>query len=208
VGGLKPTAYFQGIEEILDDRQIISEILSGDRDAFRAVIEEYQRLVAHIAFRMLPSSADREDVCQDVFLKVYQNLSTFKFKSKFSTWIARIAFNTCLNYLEKKRVELYDDISPDELTLDDIPSDTLTPSKIVEGDDLRAIIGAEISRLPARYRVILTLFHLNGMSYNEIGEILDIPGGTVKSHLFRARKYLKESLTGKYQEEELWNINT
>ena len=85
------------------DQEIINRILDGDTNSFRQLVENYQRLVFHIVFRMIQNQTDCEEIAQDVFIKAYQNLSNFKFESKFSTWIGKITYNTCINFLQKKK---------------------------------------------------------------------------------------------------------
>ena len=87
-----------------DQKTLVDNILAGDQNAFKTLIGQYQRLVTHFVFRMVPSQADREDICQEVFVKIYQHLDRFRFDSSLSTWIGRIAYNTCLNHLEKKKL--------------------------------------------------------------------------------------------------------
>jgi len=186
------------------DRETIEKIIAGDTLQFRVVIEQYKRLVYNIAFRMVPNAADREDLCQDVFVKVYQNLSSFQFESKLSTWIARIAFNTCVNHLKKKRVPLFHDFMPEKVSVEDFGDLAKSPYEEMEHTDIAGKIEIEIEKLPAVFRTILTLFHLEQMSYEEIGKTMAMPAGTVKSYLFRARKLLKERLTRHYVQEELW----
>ena len=185
-----------------DIKLLINKILAGNTNAFQSFIEQYQRLVSHIVFRMINKEQDREDICQDVFLKVYQNLSSFKFEAKLSTWIAKIAYNTCINYLEKMKVPLFNDISADEFRF---LGNNITPDKFTEERDISLRLQIEIDNMPVQFRTILTLFHLDEMSYNEIAEVLQLPEGTVKSYLFRARKQLKERLMSKYKQEELWH---
>lgn len=186
------------------DRETIEKIIAGDTLQFRVVIEQYKRLVYNIAFRMVPNAADREDLCQDVFVKVYQNLSSFQFESMLSTWIARIAFNTCVNHLKKKRVPLFHDFMPEKVSVEDFGDLAKSPYEEMEHTDIAGKIEIEIEKLPAVFRTILTLFHLEQMSYEEIGKTMAMPAGTVKSYLFRARKLLKERLTRHYVQEELW----
>lgn len=188
---------------MVDEKLIIDRILSGDKEAFRSLIDGYQRLVGHIVFRMLPGSEEREDVCQEVFIKVYRNLSGFKFKSKLSTWIAKITRNTCINYLEKKRIPHYDDFILENETIEDFPGGENKPDEIAEQRNISTILQYELDKLPLRYRTVLTLYHLDEMNYAEIAEIMELPEGTVKSHLFRGRKYLRERVLAKYSKEEL-----
>ena len=145
-----------------------------------------------------------EDLCQDVFIKVYRNLGGFRFDSKLSTWIARIAFTTCLNYLEKKKLPLYEDSSPEGLTVDDCASVGQKDPECWTGVRQASVrVCEEIDELPVIYGTILSLFHLQDMTYAEISDILQMPDGTVKSYLFRARKMLKERLQVRYSLEEL-----
>ncbi|MFQ5864597.1 MAG: RNA polymerase sigma factor [bacterium] len=169
------------------------------------MIEKYQRLVSHIVFRMVSNESDREDVCQDVFIKVYQNLATFQFESKISTWVAKIAYNTSINYLKKKKVPLFDDCFSESQSIDGHLGNVTSPEEFAEDSDLAQRLQNEINKLPVHFRTILTLYHLDEMSYAEIVEIMGLPQGTVKSYLFRARKLLKNRLISKFQLEELWH---
>jgi len=152
---------------------------------------------------MISKEANREDICQDVFIQVFQNLGNFKFESKLSTWIARIAYNRCINYLEKKKTPLFDDLSPAEESIETQSGNSFAPDTFTEHQDRSSRLQVEIDKLPVQFRTILTLFHLDEMKYHEIAEILELPEGTVKSYLFRARKLLKQRLTAKYKPEEL-----
>jgi RNA polymerase sigma factor (sigma-70 family) len=189
----------------MDSKLLVEKTLAGNRKAFELLIERHQRLVSHFVFRLIDNPEDREDVCQDVFLKVYENLGGFKFESKLSTWIAKIAYNTCLNHLEKKKLPLFDDLTSDERSLETVPGNVPGPHEVAQGKELSILLQSEINKMPAHYRTVLTLYHLDQMNYNEIGEIMSLPEGTVKSHLFRARKLLKARLTMKYQPEDLCN---
>jgi len=154
---------------------------------------------------MIPNKGDREDLCQDVFLKVYQNLSNFQFESKFSTWVAKIAYNTCINFLEKEKTRSLNDLSFTYRSHCEFAEDHLTPDAYTENKDISYRLKAEIDKMPVHFRTILTLYHLQEMSYSEISEVMQMPEGTVKSYLFRARKLLKQKLLIKYQKEGLWH---
>jgi len=94
-----------------NEREIVARAARGDADAFRRLVADHQRLVAHVVFRMVPDPGDREDLCQDVFIRVYQKLRTFRFESKLSTWIVRVAYRVYLNHLAKKRMETTMDLA-------------------------------------------------------------------------------------------------
>ena len=186
----------------MDEKQLVQKIISGDTRAFREFVDLYKRLVAHVVFRMVKNVADREDLCQDVFVKAYQNVQDFHFQSKLSTWLARIAYNTCVNYLEKKKLPLLNDAAPDDVTFEDFESPTDDPHILMEESDTRSYIQQQINALPVLYRTVITLYHLDGMKYSEIAEVMNMPEGTVKSYLFRARSMLKERL--RINEDALW----
>ncbi len=191
------------MKEHNDYRQEIAAVLEGTVDAFEVIINDHKRLVAHVVGRMVRVEEDREDLCQDVFLKVYQNLAKFQFGSKLSTWIARIAYNTCLNHLEKHQVPLLGDDPEDKESCDSFADDRVEVDRQFEESELGNILAEEIGHLPAQYRVIITMYHLEDMSYSEIADVTCLPDGTVKSHLFRARKLLKDRLMAKYSQEDL-----
>jgi len=199
--------------QVGNDNLIIEEILSGKTDLFRILIDRYQRLVAHIVFRLIPNPTDREEMCQEIFIKVYQHLATFKFNSKLSTWIGRIAFNTCMNQLRKEKNSLFADLYfSDDEKKDQSGGEIQFHSQITQSQPDTASEKADrnhkiqecIAQLPSPYRLILTMFHLDELSYQEIAEITGLTEGTIKSHLFRGRKLLKEKLVFEFKGEEIW----
>lgn len=192
------------MENHSETKLLISNILNGKTNDFNTIIEQYKRLVSHIVFKMVPNNYDREDICQDVFIKVYQNLENFKFESKLSTWIGRIAYNRCLNFLEKKKLPLFDDlVKNEEITIDSLKGESKTPAELAITKDISQILKDEIENLPAQYKLIITMFHIDDLTYDEIGKITGLASGTVKSHIFRGRKMLKDRLVLKYDEEDL-----
>jgi RNA polymerase sigma-70 factor (ECF subfamily) len=202
--GFNPVYYIMSSQVAKSAQRQVDQILAGDPNAFKQLVKDHERLVGQVVFRMIPNETDREDLCQDIFVKVYRNLSGFRFDAKLSTWIARIAFTTCLNYIEKKKVPLYEDSSPEGRTIDDCASlNSQSPENWTGGRQASVKVCQEIDQLPVIYGTILSLFHLQDMSYAEIGDILAMPSGTVKSYLFRARKMLKERLSSRYTLEEL-----
>jgi RNA polymerase sigma factor (sigma-70 family) len=187
----------------VDDKlAIVRRILDGEKHAFQELIENYQRLVSHIVFKMVPDNADCEDLCQEVFLKVFKNLANFRGDSKLSTWIARIAYNRCFDYIGINRLPMAE---PDfDETIGNICDEGDRPDKSAEKSEIAGLLRAEIDKLPPQFRLIITLYHLDQKSYAEIGKIMNLPEGTVKSYLFRSRKMLKKQLLIKYNIKELW----
>ncbi len=173
---------------------LISRVQAGDRQAFHTFIKKYQRLVAAIVFRMVYNDADREELSQEIFLKIFAHINEFQGAAKISSWIGRIASNTCINHLRKKRLPLFDDVSGPGRTMENVAGSSPTPEYLNEQTNNHLNLQLEIDLLPAHYRLVLTLFHFSEMNYDEIGKALKMPAGTVKSHLFRARQKLKERL--------------
>jgi len=176
---------------VFDEKEIISRILKEDLRAFELLVKQYEKLVFHVVGRMVREEQDKEDVSQEVFIKIHKNLRTFQFKSKLSTWIARIAYLTAINYLKK-----YKKMSSTEL-LDDLENYHYTresPDAVTEKKEISNYVNRLIEMMPEQYRIVITLYHLNEFSYQEIEDITGMPEGTIKSYLFRGRKLLKEKL--------------
>jgi RNA polymerase sigma-70 factor (ECF subfamily) len=184
-----------------DERILVERILAGNVKDFEIIIKKYKKLIGHIVFRMITSPEDREDICQEAFMKMYANLRNFKFTSKFSTWAAAIAYNTAVNYLQKRKESLFGDLSNEKVS--EIEARERRPDELLESRDRRELINKELNRLPPAYRAVVTLYHLEEMNYAEIARITNMPEGTVKSHLFRARRILKSRLESIYRRETL-----
>lgn len=187
------------------DRRLVTAVLRGDRDAFGLLVKQTEGLVAQMTFKMVSSPGDRKDIAQDVYLKVYKNLPGFRFKSKLSTWVGQIAYNTCLHYLEKKKLVLSGGFGEDgEVLGENISEDPRDGTEeILSGKELAGILHSEIDRLKPLYKTLISLYHQEELSYAEIAEITSLPEGTVKNYLFRARKTLKENILLQYKRQEL-----
>ena len=194
------------------DQYLISKVLSGDTNAFGAIIKTTERLVAQIVFKMIPNVEDRKDIAQDIYLKVFNKLAGFKYQSKLSTWIAQVAYNTCLDYLAKRKLvlpgKIYEDSRADDETFGSPGKESLFTTnneteKMVTRKELTGILQSGIEQLPPVYKTLITLYHNEELSYEEIAQITALPGGTVKSYLSRARKALKENLLLNYKKEDL-----
>lgn len=175
---------------MFDEEKIIRDILKGNLNTFQAVVKQYQNLVYSILNRMLANNEDIEDVGQEVFIKVFENLKNFKKESKLSTWIAKIAYNVAINHLKKEKKNQFADI--DESFQFHYTNET--PETQLIGKEFTNYLNSLISELPVQYRTVITLYHLDEFSVQEIADITKFPEGTVKVYLFRARKLLKEKL--------------
>jgi RNA polymerase sigma-70 factor (ECF subfamily) len=198
----------------MTDKEIVERILSGKTEEFRTLLKRYKGLVFHIVRYMIPNEMDREDMGQDIFLKVYQNLSSFRFKSSLATWISHITYNACVSYLRKSKIRFGEDYGSGPLSNNDgavyeyLQSDSrtacdLSPEKHIESKETIRQIRGLVNDLPANYRAVIALYYLEELDLKEISNIMGIPVGTIKSHLFRARKMLKESILAKFDAEDI-----
>jgi RNA polymerase sigma-70 factor (ECF subfamily) len=197
-------------EQNLTDSQLVDRVLSGNTKAFTQVVKQTQGLVTQIIFKMIYDREVRKDMAQDVYMKAYSHLSTFRFQAKLSTWIGQIAYNTCLNYLEKRKpAYLQQRLEENEEiyvagTSHPLPEATISETEIfVFNQELSHILLTEIDKLPPVYRTLVTLYHQEDLTYTQIAQITNLPEGTVKNYLFRARKVLKQNLLSQYPKDEL-----
>lgn len=198
----------------MTDKEIIIRILSGEIDEFRTLLKKYKGLVFHIVQYMIPDETEREDLGQDIFMKVYQNMSSFKFKSSLATWISHITYNTCISYLRKCKIrseETYGNDGQIEnnktvheyLQSDSRPSSESSPENYLESSETARMIRSCVDDLPENYRAIIALYYLEELDLRAISEITGMPIGTIKSHLFRARKMLKEKILSRFDMEDI-----
>lgn len=174
--------------------ELIERSKANDREAFRLLIERYQRLVGMIVFRLVPRREDAVDLCQDVFLKVFEHLDTYRGEAEFSTWIGRIAHHTAINHLRKRRVPSFSELPQAEPMIMNAAHSGPGPEDHHQENLRQTLLEKEMALLPEQDRTMLILFHQQGMNYEEIGRTLDLTVANVKSHLFRARKKLRERL--------------
>ncbi|MDR6804895.1 RNA polymerase sigma-70 factor (ECF subfamily) [Dyadobacter sp. BE34] len=180
------------------DRVLVERVLSGNTRAFGSIIRDTEGLVAQIVFKMIPDREERRDIAQDIYLKVFQKLDSFRFQSKLSTWIARIAYNTCINQLEKNKASPIGNEHPAPTNPEDEYPQEYPDAHDLEENltdaELNGLLESEIEKLPALYKLLITLYHRQELSYAEIAQIVALPEGTIKSYLFRARKILRERI--------------
>ena len=176
----------------------IRRVLNGDVNAFEQLMHAYEKNVYHLALRSLGNPQDAEDVTQDAFLKAYRSLADFRGDSKFSVWLYRIVSNLCLDTLRARKrkpaqsltVET-DEGETDEL---EIPDEHFSPEKLLDRKLTRESVQRGLAALPDEARQILLLRELQGLSYEEIGRVLELEPGTVKSRISRGREKLREKI--------------
>ncbi len=186
---------------MIEERALVQKILNGDMHAFKQLIRQNERLVVHMIGRIVKNDEEVEELCQDVFLKVHEKLSEFAFQSKLSTWIATIAYRHAINHLRKNKMEFSE--VPDDERFERQFVEEENPESLNAEKDMDAFVMKMIEQLPTQYRTILTLYHVEQMSYPEICSVTGMPEGTVKNYLFRARNLLKEKVKKYLGKEEL-----
>lgn len=170
-----------------DEARLIAEARGGRGDAFGTLVERYDRAVYHLCLRTLRDPDDARDATQEAFFKAFRALRTFKPGARFSTWIFSIAYHACCDRLSRRK--RFSGEEPVDRA-DPTPGPEATTERADEARSLRAAIDG----LPEKYRVAITLYHLQGKQYEEIARVLDLPMGTVKTHLFRAKDLLRKAL--------------
>ena len=181
------------------DEEIVARVLSGQEHLFETLVRRYQtRIHSHVA-RMVGSREDALDLSQEIFLKVFGALDRFNPEFRFSTWLFRIAGNAAIDHLRKRKprtVPLETTDSDGHVSSPEYKSSDLDPFGRLRNTQRGDAIARAIADLPAEFRELIALRHFTGLSYEEIAEVKNMPLGTVKNKLFRARAVLKERLAG------------
>ena len=184
----------------LSDIELVKKTVSGDRQAYRELVEKYQQRIYSIAYGVLHNREDSLDVCQDVFIKAYRKLAKFRGDSSFYTWLYRIAINMAIDYRRKRKIAVeveYDDkISTDEETeKTGITAQAEIPSETLDRKEINKLVMDAIQKLPEEQKTVLVLREIEGLAYEEIAEVTGISIGTVMSRLHYGRRKLRDILT-------------
>lgn len=177
---------------------LILRCQAGEREAFTELVKCYQNRLYSFIFRLLRHREEAEDAMQEVFLRVYRSLPSYRPESSFTSWLYRIASNYCMDLLRKRRQKVvslfYKTIEEDEERVMEIPDDSRDPETLFDDTELQQTVQKAIDNLPPKYRLVMLLRHQEGLSYQEITEITGLPEGTIKAQIFRARRLLREHL--------------
>jgi RNA polymerase sigma-70 factor (ECF subfamily) len=173
--------------EEADDLFIAGRVVAGERELFRYLVSRHQKAVYGMGRSFFRNREDVSDFVQEVFLKVYRSLSRFEGRSRFSTWLYSIAYNTAVNEVTRRK-------EYQSLAEGDAEADGDTPERKLVRDLARDAVLEAVGDLPERYRVCVDMYFFYDRSYQEIGMITGFPVNTVKSHVFRAKKLLREKL--------------
>ena len=175
------------------DEHIIRRVVNGDINIFEHIVKKYQKLVFNIGMRFFKNTDDSNDFVQDVFLKAYKNLNSYKERSPFRFWLGKVAYNLAINSIKAKKI--------DPEIKEQLQSYDLSPEESHVKNEVSETLLQAIKKLPEPYRVCVDLYFFNGLSYNEINEITGFPVNTIKSNVFRAKQFLRDALRGSIAEE-------
>lgn len=184
----------------MDDQQLIGLCRAGREEGYRQLLARYEGYIYSLCYRLAGNREDALDLTQETFIKVINGLDGFQINRAFKPWLRRITVNACYNFLNRRSpagVSLEQPLD-EGLTLADVQPAVADPAREVEWRDTRRLLWEMIERLPAVYRLVLVLRHQEGMSYRDIAEITRLPEGTVKTHLFRARRRLRQDMAEQY----------
>jgi RNA polymerase sigma-70 factor, ECF subfamily len=180
----------------MEEAELITRSQQGNTASFDALVQKHYSLVFNIAYRMLSDQEQAADATQLTFVRAFRSLGTFRGDAALATWLYRIAVNVCLDQVRRQPDEAVGLtlLGPDGEGEQPLPDSSLDPARVVERQECQRLVHEGLARLATEHRSVLVLYDLHGMSYEEIAEVLQIPLGTVKSRLNRARHALKQIL--------------
>jgi RNA polymerase sigma-70 factor (ECF subfamily) len=185
----------------MNEGELVRRAQAGDTDAFAVLVTEHQRFVYNLAWRTLGDAREAEDMAQEAFVHAWLALPNFRGQAQFRTWLYRIVINLCCNRLPRLRREL---VMMGEEPAADVPEESSADmASGVEAEERRAFLHRQIEALPKNYRLLVTLRFQRELPYEEIASILNLPLGTVKAGLFRARARLRQALRDYEQERPI-----
>lgn len=181
-----------------DDAQLVKASQQGDQDAFAFLVQRHQRRIFTLCLGMLQDYEEADEATQEAFVAAWQALPSFRGEACFPTWVYRIAYHCCLRQLErrKREIALRAALQAEQL-LEEVNREKQAED-MLELRDRQAIVREQLENLPTMYRSVLILRHLQDMTYEEMADILTMPIGTIKTHLFRARHLLKQRLLAQH----------
>jgi RNA polymerase sigma factor (sigma-70 family) len=184
-----------------EDTQLIRDALKGNQKSYKRLMNKYHDQIAHVIYRITHNREQIEDLTQEVFIKAFASLKSFDFKFAFSTWLYKIATNSSIDYLRKKKLATFSIDKPIAMEESDatfeLPDSRYEPDKHIIQKQRAAILQEAIEQLPEKYKRVILMRHSEERDYSEIAKMLKLPIGTVKAHIFRARELLNKYLRDK-----------
>ncbi|GBD94169.1 ECF RNA polymerase sigma factor SigW [bacterium BMS3Abin05] len=180
------------------DKQLIQLAIEGNQKAYEELLRKYHGVIYHLIYKMVGNKEETEDLVQETFVKAFHSLKSFKEEFAFSTWLYKIATNHTIDLLRKKKLQTYSLDEPVKIKEGEVnreyPDENYSPEKVLLSGETTEIILRSIEALPEKYRRVINLRHKEDKSYEDISAFLQVPVGTVKARLFRARELLKKEL--------------
>jgi len=184
-----------------EDSRFIRAAIQGNQLAFKHLMKKYHDQISHLIYRIIHQREQIEDLTQEVFIKAFQSLKSYNEEYAFSTWLYKIATNSSIDYIRKKKLSTFSIDKPIAMeesdTTFELPDSTYEPDKHIIRGQRAKLIQEAIAQLPPKYRLVITLRHTEERDYSEIAKMLKLPIGTVKAHIFRARELLNKYLRDK-----------
>jgi len=185
----------------LEDDKLVKRAVKGEDDACSKLVSKYREPLQYHIGKMIREREQAEDLVQEVFMKAFDNLESYNSNYAFSTWIYRIATNHTIDFLRKRKLKtlsINDPVSTKDGEMEvQLPDENFETDRAIIRKQRQKMIEHEINSLPEKYRVVIRMRHMEELSYQEISDELDLPLGTVKAHIFRAREMLYKSLKDK-----------
>jgi len=181
-----------------EDSRLIQDAIRGNDLAYKHLMEKYHDPIFNFIFRMVHDREQVEDLTQEAFIKAFASLKSFNEEYAFSTWLYKIATNNCIDYMRKRKLQMYSIDKPIESKDSDftfeLPDDSYEADRDLIDTQRASFLRKAIDELPEKYRRVIQLRHVEEKSYEEIADLLELPIGTVKAHIFRAREMLYKQL--------------
>jgi RNA polymerase sigma-70 factor, ECF subfamily len=186
----------------ITDAAVVAQVLAGDRDAFRVLVERHSRSIYRVVYRMTGNQQDAEELVQEVLLRAYKSLGRFEMRSNFGTWLYRIAINRTLDFLSARKSQMQsqdgyqiaDDPDPEDSRQVQVPSASPGPERVVLSGEVKSRVAQAMTLLTPVERVAFTMRHMEGRSIEEIGQALNLKASAAKNSVFRAVQKLRQQL--------------
>lgn len=172
-----------------EDILCIERFLNGEQEGFEMLVKKYQNRVLNIVYSFIGRDRESEDISQEVFLKVYHNLASFKQRCQFSTWLYRIVVNTTTDFLRKRK-----NFVSNEAAIEEAPSAYDGPDEALLKKEKEALLEKALANVPLQFKAALVLKDIEGLSYTQIAQVLQCSIGTVESRIYRGRQFLRDEL--------------
>ncbi|MFN8179110.1 MAG: sigma-70 family RNA polymerase sigma factor [bacterium] len=196
-------------EQVGDDRELVRRALEGDETAFATIVRHYERGLYNLAFRMVRDSELARDLTQEIFVRVHRSLARYDPVYPFPSWIYRVASNLCIDWIRRRKIETVSLDAPlpgggeEDAPSREMEGDAPDPSEELERRERAAMLASALAKLPESHRLVLLLRHQRELSYEEIAVALDVPLGTVKARIHRAREAFRKVLLRDHDVEDL-----